>query len=84
MSSTHGSFSDQSCKRLQGGELILKGLDDDEIAFIVDVSKSSVRRWRKILRENNDDISCLARKKGSGRQPSLSNDEKQRLGAKFL
>jgi transposase len=80
MSSRHGScLSEQSRKRLQGGELILKELDDDEIAFILDVHESSVWRWRKILRENNDDISCLTRKKGSGRLPSLSDDKKQRL-----
>lgn len=75
----HGSLSEQSRKRLQGGELILKGLDDGEIAFILDVDHSSVWRWRQKLRENNDDISCLARKKGSGRPPGLSDDEKQRL-----
>jgi transposase len=80
MSSKHGScLSGQSHRRLQGGELILKEFDDDEIAHILDVDISSVRRWRKILRENNDDISCLARKKGSGRPPGLSGDEKQRL-----
>ena len=79
MSSKHGSFSDQSRKRLQGGELILKGFDDNEIAFILDVDSSSVWRWRKKLRDNNDDLSSLARKKGSGRPPGLSDDEKQRL-----
>ena len=79
MSGKHGSLSEQSRKRLQGGELILKGLDDDEIAFILDVHESSVWRWRKILRENDDNLACLARKKGSGRPPGLSDDEKQRL-----
>ena len=79
MSSKHGSLSEQSRKRLQGGELILKGLDDGEIAFILDVDESSVRRWRRKLRKNNDNLACLARKKGSGRLPSLSDDEKQRL-----
>jgi len=78
MRSRQGSLSEQSRKRLQGGKLI-KGLDDGEIAFILDVDHSSVWRWRQKLRENNDDLSCLARKKGSGRPPSLSDDEKQRL-----
>lgn len=31
MSNKHGSLSDQSRKRLQDGELILKELEDDEI-----------------------------------------------------
>jgi transposase len=79
MSNKHGSLSEQSRKRLHGGELILKGLDDDEIAFILDIHESSVWRWRKILRENDNDLVCLARKKGSGRPPSLSDDEKQCL-----
>jgi len=79
MSSKHGILSEQSRKRLQGGELILKGFDDDEIARILDVNPSTVWRWRKILRKNDNDLTCLARKKGSGRPPSLSDDEKQRL-----
>ena len=74
MSNKHGSLSEQSRKRLTGGELILKELDDDEIAFILDVHESSVWRWRKKLRENDDNLACLARKKGSGRPPGLSDD----------
>ena len=79
MSSKQGILSEQARKRLQGGELILKGFDDVDIAYILDVNPSTVWRWRKILRENDNDLTCLARKKGSGRPPSLSNDEKQRL-----
>lgn len=79
MSTTHGSLSNQSRKRLQAGELILKGLDDDEITFILDVSLSSVKRWRRKLNNHNDDLSCLVRKKGSGRKSTLTDDEKQRL-----
>jgi len=79
MSSKHKNLSKQARNRLQGGELILKGFDDEEIAHILDVSELTVWRWRKILRKNNDDITCLARKKGSGRPPRLSNHKKQRL-----
>lgn len=79
MSKKHGSLSDQSRKRLQGGELILKELEDDEIAYILDVGESSVKRWRRKLKANNGDLSCLARKKGSGRPPRLSDEEKLRL-----
>ena len=79
MNSKHGNLSEQSRKRLQGSELIFKGFNDLEIAHILDVAPSTVWRWREILRENDNDIACLARKKGSGRPPSLSDEEKQRL-----
>jgi len=79
MNSKQGNLSEQSRKRLQGGELILKGFDDADIADILDVKPSTVRRWRKILRKNDNGLTCLARKKGSGRPSSLSDEEKQRL-----
>jgi len=79
MNSKQGTLSEQSRKRLQGGELILKGFNDLEIAHILDVTPSTVWRWRKVLRENDNDFACLARKKGSGRSPCLSDKEKQRL-----
>jgi transposase len=79
MSSKQGTLSEQSRKRLQGGELILKGFEDADIAHILDVGESTVGRWRKILCENDNDLASLARKKGSGRPPRLSDDEKQRL-----
>jgi transposase len=79
MSSKQGTLSEQSRKRLQGGELILKGFEDEDIAHVLDVGESTVGRWRKILRENDNDLASLARKKGSGRPPRLSDDEKQRL-----
>jgi putative transposase len=79
MSSKHGTLSEQSRKRLQGGELILKGFEDDDIVDALGVAPSTVWHWRKILRENNNDLAGLARKKGSGRPPRLSGDKKQRL-----
>ena len=84
MSKKHGGLSDQSRKRLHGGELILKELEDDEIVYILDVGESSVKRWRRKLSENNNDLSCLARKKGSGRPPGLSDEEKLRLRESIL
>jgi Transposase and inactivated derivatives len=59
--------------------LILKGYDNEDITYILDVSESSVKRWRRKLDTHNNDIACLARKKGSGRSPGLSDDEKERL-----
>ena len=61
MSTSHGSISEQSRKRLQGGELILKGYDNEDIAYILDVGESSVKRWRRKLNANNNDIARPAR-----------------------
>jgi hypothetical protein len=66
MSTKHRSLSLQAIKRLQGGELILKGYDNAEIADIVEVSTCAVKRWRRKPKENDDDLLCLARKQGSG------------------
>jgi transposase len=79
MSRKQGSLSAQAFKRLQGGELILKGYDNETIADIVDVSISSVTNWRKILNAHNDDLFSLVRKTGSGRPPSLNDPQKQQL-----
>jgi transposase len=73
MSTKHGSLSVQAAKRLRGGELILKGYDNDEVADIVEVTPSIVRKWRKKLKENSDDLCCLVRKKGSGIWDRLSS-----------
>ena len=79
MSTKQGSLSAQAFRRLQGGELILKGYDNETIADIVGVSISSVNNWRTILTEHNDDLCALVRKTGSGRPPSLNDPQKQQL-----
>jgi len=79
MSTKHGSLSSQATKRLLGGELILKGYDNDTISDIVEVSASAVQKWRKKLNEHNGNLCCLVRKKGSGRIPSLNEEQKQQL-----
>ena len=79
MSTKHGSLSPQASKRLLGGELILKGYDNDTISDIVEVSISVVRKWRKKLNEHGGDLRVLVRKKGSGRIPRLSDEQKQQL-----
>ena len=79
MSTKHGSMSPQSIKRLQAGELILKGFDNDEIIEILDVSLSSVKRWRKKLDTGQGALTALLRKKGSGRIPRLDDEQQQRL-----
>jgi len=79
MSIKHGSLSPQAFKRLQGGELILRGFDNEDIADIVDVSTSAVAKWRKKLKANGDKLHALARKKGAGRRPKLTEAQKQQL-----
>jgi putative transposase len=79
MSTQHGSLSSQTATRLQGGQLILKGYDNDEIIDIVETSNSSVKRWKKKLKQHGDNLACLVRKKGSGRHAKLNNAQKQQL-----
>jgi transposase len=76
MSTKHCSLSPQALKRLQGGELILKGYDNETIADIVQVTPRSVSNWRNILKDHNDDLCALVRKQGSGRTPRLTLRQK--------
>jgi len=84
MSTKHGSLSPQAVKRLRGGELILKGYDNDTIADIVEVTPSAVQKWRKKLKEHSDDLCCLIRKKGSGSHGKLTEEQKQQLKKMIL
>jgi transposase len=79
MSTKHGSLSPQALRRLQGGELILKGYDNEDIVDIVGVSLRAVNKWREKLNEHNGDLCCLVRKHGSGRIPRLDDEQKQQL-----
>gem|GEM_PF-6835364 len=79
MTTKHGSLSEQEIKRLQGGELILNGYDNNDIAEIVGVSLCAVRKWRKKLANNNDDMTCLVRKQGAGRPSKLNETQKTPL-----
>ena len=79
MGSKHKNISSQAVTRLQGGQPILKGCDNDEIIDLVDASRSAVKRWKRKLKENNDDLACLVRKEGSGRHAKLNNVQKRRL-----
>jgi transposase len=79
MRKKQGSLSSQESKRLQSGELILRGYENDEIADIVEVSVSAVRKWRKKLKDNGNDISVLHRKSGTGKPSRLHEEQKQQL-----
>jgi transposase len=79
MVTKQGSLSSQTAVRLRGGQLILNGYDNEEIADILEVSPSSVRNWRRKLRKHGDDLASLVRKKGSGRTSMLTDKQKQEL-----
>jgi transposase len=76
---TRISISPQALKRLQGGEMILNGYDNETIAEIVGVTTRSVSNWRTALKCQNDDLCALVRKQGSGRVPRLNDEQKQQL-----
>ena len=59
--------------------MILKGYDNETIADICDVTIRAVTMWRKKLKEHNDDLLALVRKKGSGKKSRLTDKQKQQL-----
>lgn len=67
-------------RRMQAGELILKGFDNDEIIGALDVSLSSVKRWRAKLKTTSD-LQTLVRKRGTGRATFLSEEQSEQLKA---
>jgi transposase len=73
MSTPHGRLSRQAATRLQAGELILRGFDNDEIIDILDVSLSSLKRWRPKV--ESEGLHALARKSGSGRSADLTPNQ---------
>jgi putative transposase len=79
MSTIHGRLSRQAAVRLQAGELILRGFDNDEIIDILDVSLSSLKRWRPKV--ESEGLHVLARKSGSGRSSELSTKQRDELTA---
>jgi len=79
MSVQHGNLSSQAGKRLLGGELILKGYDNETIADITAVHVRTVNRWRQTLGKRDGNLCALVRKKGSGQTARLSAQQKHQL-----
>jgi transposase len=77
MSKLQRSISRQARLRLQGGDLIERGFDNEEIMEILEVSLSSVKRWRKKVEQEG--LHALARKKGTGQTCRLSNEQLDEL-----
>ena len=77
MKTTHTHLSRQTAVRLQGGELILREFDNDEIVDILSVSLSTVKQWRRLVK--NGGLQALARKTGSGRDSELTSEQLNEL-----
>ena len=77
MKKTLHRLSRQSSVRLQAGELILRGFANEEIMEILEVSLSSVKRWRKKL--EIEGLPALARHAGTGRIPKLTPEQFEEL-----
>ena len=73
MSIQQGSLSRQASVRLRAGDLIERGFDNEEIMEILEVSLSSVQRWRKKVESAG--LAALARKPGSGSDAELSPEQ---------
>ena len=77
MSIRQGSLSRQAAVRIRGGDLILRGFDNEEIMEILGVSLSSVQRWRKQVESKG--LAALTRKPGSGSESELSPEQLDEL-----
>jgi len=77
METTHGWLSAQARRRLQAGDLILRGFNNDEIVEIMEVSLSSVKRWRAKIQ--SEGLAGLARQPQSGRPVKLDAVQKAEL-----
>ena len=73
MSQLQGSLSRQASIRLQGGALIERGFENEEIMAILEVSLSSVQRWRKKVEQAG--LQTLTRKHGTGQACRLSQEQ---------
>jgi transposase len=77
MSRLQGSVSDQELVRLRAGDLIERGFDNSEIMETLEVSLSSVQRWRKKVESGG--LHALSRKPGSGAESKLTTDQLEKL-----
>jgi transposase len=77
MSSKQGRLSRQATVRLRAGDLIERDFANEEIMEILEVSLSSVQRWRKKVNEGG--FQALARQAGSGKPPSLTPEQLEEL-----
>jgi len=77
MSVKQGRLSRQESIRLQAGDLIERGFSNEEIMEFLEVSLSSVQRWRRKVNESG--IHALSRQAGSGKPSSLTPEQLEEL-----
>lgn len=74
---TQGTAQELEQRRRIAGRLLLQGHKLQEVAEAVDVSLSSVKRWKRAVREGG--LDALAAKPHPGRAAALSERQRQRL-----
>ncbi len=77
MSKILGSRLEQEGRRIAAGRLILAGKKNIEVVRALNVSPSSVKRWKKIIRQQG--IDGLRSKPPPGRPPKLSKRQRKTL-----
>jgi transposase len=74
---TLGSKREQEARRLAAGRLLLEGNKNVDVVRALNVSPSSVRRWKRIVQR--DGLDGLRTKPAAGRPPKLSKRQRKTL-----
>lgn len=72
-----GTAADLEARRRWAADLLQDGKTNAEVAALVNASRSSVKRWRRALREGGED--ALVAKPHPGPKPKLSDAQKHTL-----
>jgi transposase len=74
---TKGTTRELEVRRRIAGNLLLDGEPLQEVAEVVGASLSSVKRWKRAVKEGG--LEALAAKRHPGPEPKLSEDQRQEL-----
>lgn len=74
---TKGTAAELEVRRRIAGRLILQGKKLQEVADLVGVSLSSVKRWKRLMQQGG--LEGLAVKRPPGKTPKLNAQQKQQL-----
>lgn len=77
MKRTLGSKQEQEARRLAAGRMLLAGKRNVEVVRALNVSPSSVKRWKKVVLRQG--LAGLHSRASPGRRPKLSAGERKRL-----
>jgi transposase len=72
-----GTAGELEVRRRIAGRLLLDGEPLEEVAGVVDASLSSVKRWKRVVKEGG--LEALAAKRHPGPEPKLSAAQRQEL-----